>query len=535
MPKIPVLLQRKRRAKVVTIPAPTGGLNTRDGLTAMAPNDAVLLDNWYPSQTSVDTRYGYVVQTAIDVSGYIETLMAYYGETTNKLLAASSIGTVFNTGGSDVNIITEDGKDILTEDGKMILSNNDTNILSLTGMSNGRFQYINFANSGGNYIIICNGADSVRAYNGTTWSTPAITGVTSADLIHVNLHKRRIWFTEEGTLSAWYLPVDSIAGAAAEFDLKSFASKGGFLMAMATATLDGGYGIDDLAIFITSRGQLLVYRGTDPASASTWALIGVWDVGSPVGRRCFTKWGGDLLLITQDGITPVSQIMQASRTKRSAFSDKIHPTLTSAVKSYGDNFGWQIIHYPNLDALFLNVPVQERASQEQYVMNVATPAWAHFTGWPAGCFEMFEDELYFGSFNVVAKAWSGTDDGGDDISAEAVGAFLELGAPGIQKRATMFGTILYANGNPMLSGGVNVDYDTRPNTSSLQTQSSNFGLWDSGVWDTAIWGPSLDIRRSWNGAAGVGNAFASTLNSQTSDITVQWVNSTITYEEGGLV
>ena len=227
--------------------------------------------------------------------------------------------------------------------------------------------------------------------------------------------------------------------------------------------------------------------------------------------------------------------MQASRTKRSAFSDKIHPTLTSAVKSYGDNFGWQIIHYPNLDALFLNVPVQERASQEQYVMNVATPAWAHFTGWPAGCFEMFEDELYFGSFDVVAKAWSGTDDGGDDISAEAVGAFLELGAPGIQKRATMFGTILYANGNPMLSGGVNVDYDTRPNTSSLQTQSSNFGLWDSGVWDTAIWGPSLDIRRSWNGAAGVGNAFASTLNSQTSDITVQWVNSTITYEEGGLV
>ena len=168
-------------------------------------------------------------------------------------------------------------------------------------------------------------------------------------------------------------------------------------------------------------------------------------------------------------------------------------------------------------------------------MNVATPAWAHFIGWSAGCWELFEDELYFGGYELVAKAWTGTSDGGTAIAGSAVGAFTELRAPGVQKRATMFGTVLYTNGNPELTGGVNVDYNTQANTAALQTQTSGYGIWDTGTWDSATWGPEVDIRISWNGAAGVGNAFAPTMNTSTSSIQVQWVNSTIIYEEGGLV
>ena len=526
---------RGAQSKSVTLPAPVGGLNTRDGLTAMEPNEAVLLENWFPSSTSVDTRKGYAVQTGTSISGYIETLMAYSGETTSKLFAASSIGTIYDVTTADTLLVTEDDDFITTEDGRVLVVQAAGSSASIASLSNGRFQYINFANSGGNYLYIVNGTDSARHYNGTTWATPSITGVTSADLIHINAHKRRIWFVEEGTLSAWYLALDAINGTATEFDLKSFATRGGYLMAMATATLDGGYGLDDLAVFITSKGQVLVYRGTDPSSASTWALIGIWDIGSPVGRRCFYKWGGDLLIITQEGITPLSQIMQASRTKQSAFSDKIHPTLSEAVLDHGSKFGWQIIHYPNADALILNVPVQERMNQEQYVLNAATPAWAHFTGWDAGCWEVFKDDLYFGGFQLVAKAWTGTSDNGEVVETLAVQAFSELGAPGIQKRITMLGNVLYTNGNLEIFGGVNVDYDTRPSTSTLQIENSVYGLWDSGVWDTAIWGPDLDIRRSWNGASGVGNAFAPVLNTSNANVQVQWVNSTIIFEEGGFV
>ena len=524
-----------RKSKVVTLPAPTGGWNARDGLPMMAENDAVLLENWFPSTTSVNIRNGYTPYSA-DLSGYIETLMAYSGEATNQLLAASSNGIIYNTSSETTYLGTETGDTITAEDADLLLIEPQPAAASVTGLTNGRFQYVNFSNSGGNYIIIANGADSVRAYNGVTWSTPSITGVTSADLIHVNAFKNRLWFVEKDSLSAWYLSTQAISGAAVEFDLKSFATKGGYLMAMATWTIDAGYGVDDLAVFITSNGQVLVYRGTDPSSASTWALVGVWDIGSPIGRRCFLKWGGDLLIITRDGVLPMAQALQSSRTNpRVALTDKIQSQIGTDVQLYGSNFGWQMVFYPAGEFLLLNIPVVARAEQNQYVMNTITKAWAKFTGWDAGCWEIFEDELYFGGYQMIGKAWTGADDDGTAIETAAVQAFSELGSPGIQKRATMFGTVLYTNGNPSIFGGVNVDYDTRENPASLQVQTSIYGLWDSGTWDSAVWGPDLDIRKSWNAAAGVGNAFAPTINTNTSAIYLQWVNSTIVYEEGGYI
>ncbi len=98
----------------MTLPAPVGGLNTRDGLTAMEPNEAVLLENWFPSSTSVDTRKGYAVQTGTSISGYVETLMAYSGETTSKLFAASSIGTIYDVTTADTLLVTEDDDFITT-------------------------------------------------------------------------------------------------------------------------------------------------------------------------------------------------------------------------------------------------------------------------------------------------------------------------------------------------------------------------------------------------------------------------------------
>jgi hypothetical protein len=534
-PRKRVVPGQSRKAKVVTLPAPTGGWNARDGLPMMAENDAVLLENWFPSTTSVDIRKGYVTHSS-NLVGYIETLMAYSGESTNKLFAASSLGTIYDTSVETTTLGTETGDTITTESADLLLISPQPAVESVTGLTNGRFQYVNFSNSGGNYIIIANGADSVRAYNGTAWSTPSITGVTSADLIHVNAHKNRLWFVEVGTLSAWYLPTQSIAGAASEFDLKSYASKGGYLMAMATWTIDAGYGVDDLAVFITSNGQVLVYRGTDPSSASSWAIVGVWEIGSPIGRRCFMKWAGDLLIITRDGVVPMSGALQSSRTNpRVALTDKIQSQVGSDVQLYAGNFGWQLVFFPAGEFILLNIPVVTRSSQVQYVMNTITKAWAKFSGWDAGCWEIFEDELYFGGYQIIGKAWSGSDDNDAVIETSAVQAFSELGRPGIQKRVTMFGTVLYTNGSPSINGGVNVDYDTRENIASLQTQASIYGLWGTGTWDSAVWGPDLDIRKSWNAAAGVGNAFAPTLNTSTSGINVQWVNSTIIFEEGGFI
>lgn len=42
-------INRSGRSHNYTLPAPTGGLNVRDGLDTMSETDAIVMDNYYPS------------------------------------------------------------------------------------------------------------------------------------------------------------------------------------------------------------------------------------------------------------------------------------------------------------------------------------------------------------------------------------------------------------------------------------------------------------------------------------------------------
>jgi hypothetical protein len=168
----------------------------------------------------------------------------------------------------------------------------------------------------GTYVITKTGASTFTytmattpAANATvvgTYTTIGITGVDSSTFINVNLFKNRLYFTQKDTLSCWYLDVNSIGGTANPLYFGGIARNGGYLQAMGTWTLDAGQGADDYAVFVTSMGEVIVYNGTDPTTAATWALKGVWQLGQTFARKCFFKWSGDLLLLTQDGLVPLA-------------------------------------------------------------------------------------------------------------------------------------------------------------------------------------------------------------------------------------
>ena len=75
------------RTKIVSLPAPVGGWNARDSYAQMKPEDAVVLQNYFPSATSVALRFGHS-QFATGMTGQSETVMAYAGANTNKLFSA---------------------------------------------------------------------------------------------------------------------------------------------------------------------------------------------------------------------------------------------------------------------------------------------------------------------------------------------------------------------------------------------------------------------------------------------------------------
>jgi hypothetical protein len=501
----------------ISLPSPVGGWNARDSLGDMPSTDAVKLQNWFPATTECMLRYGYS-QHVTGLPSQVETLFAYAGGATDALFAIS-VGSIYN--------VTATGA---------------VGAAVHTGLTNSRFEYANIATPGGNFLYLANGVDSPVLYDGTNWtaitgvSTPAITGVTTTSLISPMLHKSRLWFAQKDTLVVWYLPVLSIGGAANSIDMSSVCQLGGHIVAIATWTIDAGTGVDDLFVAVTNKGEIIVYQGTDPSSASTWALRGVWRVGSPVGSRCMFKYAGDLLIISQDGVLPLSSALQSSRVNpKVALTNKIQFAVSDAVTNYGANFGWQLIYFAQQNQLWLNVPVQTGLNQQQFVMNTITKNWCNYTGWQANCWCIYNDEPYFGGDMFVGKAWDTNADNGTNIDATGLQAFNSFGAPGQLKRFTMTRPVFRTTGNPSILSSINIDFDTSLSTAPLQFSALAYGVWDSSTWDSGIWGGSLQVLQPWQGANGVGYYGAPQVRTAGSGIDLRWVSTDIVIESGGIL
>ena len=400
----------------------------------------------------------------------------------------------------------------------------------------------------GTYVITVTGANtftytmaSTPALNATvvgTYTTIGITGVNSNTFINVNLFKNRLYFTQKDTLSCWYLPVDSIGGAASPLYFGSIARNSGYLQAMGTWTLDAGQGADDYAVFVTSMGEVIVYNGTDPSSATTWALKGVWQLGQTFNRRCFFKWSGDLLLLTQDGLVPLASALQSSRLDpRVNLTDKIYYPISQAATLYYAQFGWQIQYFASENMLILNIPIPN--GMEQYVMHTITKSWARFTNIQGYCWEVSgNSDMHFGSNGYVANFYISNSDDDNNITATAQQAYSYFDNPGQLKRFTMVRPILQSTGGvPSVLCGISVDFDTQSQLGavSFNPNTQTEGIWDTAKWDGNIWSGGLITTKIWQGVTGIGYTGSVNINAASRGIELHWASTDYVMESGGVV
>jgi hypothetical protein len=299
-------------------------------------------------------------------------------------------------------------------------------------------------------------------------------------------------------------------------------------------TLDAGEGIDDHLVFITSEGEVFVYKGTDPSSATTWAMVGRWYIGSPVGKRCLSNLGGDVLVICQDGLLPLAEALQSSRVNpRVALTDKIRAAVSQAVTLYGSTFGWEVILYPQENLLFLNVPTSSTTS-EQYVMHTITRSWCRFTGWNAACWELFNDQPYFGGSTVVYKAWGVQSDAGANIQADVKSAFAYFGSKQ-QKAFTLARPQFLSSGGVEVTMGLNLDYRDDTPQSTISGGTFSAGVWDTSLWDVGIWGGDVAPLNRWVGVRGVGFSASTRLLYNNRGFDLRWVATDYNYVPGGVL
>lgn len=499
------------RARSSSIPAPVGGWNTRDSLADMSQSDATILDNWFPRLSDVKIRGGYTSHATGLVSP-VEALMPWNGPSSSKYFAAA---------GANIYNITNAGA---------------VGAADVASLTSARWQSVNFGTSAGAFLYLVNGADAPRYYDGTSWTVPTITGsgLTASNLVSIAMFKRRLLFCENNKLGFWYFPVETLAGAISYFDLSPLCARGGYLMAIGTWTRDGGAGLDDFAVFFTSNGEIIVYQGSNPADASAWSLVGVFNHAIPIGRRCLTKYGSDLLVLTQDGFTPLSVSLINDRlSQRQSLSTKIQGAAIAAVTDHRSKFGWQSIQYPRGNMLIVNVPTVENSTAEQYVMNTTTSAWCRFTAQNANVFGMLGDNLYFGGSGAVYKADSGLNDNGANITGDAQTAYSYLRQRGTVKNFKMARPILATDGTLSVAMEAMVDYATHIPTITPSFTAPTSVAWDDGVWDVSAWSDVEQIIKSWQTISGTGYAVALRMRTVSKNGTLRWLANDVLWEPGG--
>lgn len=499
-------------AQAYTVPAPYGGWNARGNLANMPATDAIQMDNIFPGVQEVELREGRI-NWVTGFGANIKSLIPYNGKSTSKLFASTNSGIYDATGSGAVGA-------------------------AVSACTNGAWQSVNFVNAGNSYVILCNGTDAVKSYDGTTWANPAITGVTPADLKYVHSHKRRLWFIEKNSMNLWYLGTDAIAGAATQFPVGGLFKKGGSITAIGSWTIDGGNGPDDYFAIVTSAGEIAVYQGTDPASSTTWTIIGVYEVPRPLGTLPFIDYGGDLLYLSRNGLIPMSKLAQSAVIDRSQLiSFKIDGAYLDASALYSGNFGWQVITHRTKNMLFVNVPVSQDTLSYQFVMNTITQSWCRFTNWNASCWAQLGDDLYFAGGTVVSKALQGYNDAGTPIVGTVLQAYNPLGRRG-QKEVSLARVNFGISAAVQFTAALDTDFKTFGGQTSINYAPPNTSaVWDSSLWDSGLWDSGTAIiEPKWQtipGNLGYLHSFRLQITSSTSSFF--WTSTDYAYKPAGIL
>lgn len=472
-----------------SFPAPIKGLVLNENLAMAEPGGASVLDNWVCTTTGARVRGGKLLYATLDDT--VEALFSY--RATNTLLLAATETSIFDIS----NVVDPEVAPTPV----------------VTGQTSGDWSTVQFGTAGGNFLYAVNGADNAQLFDGTTWteitgaSTPAVTGVDTADLAHVWNFGSRVWFVEKDTQTAWYLPVDSIAGAAEMFPLAGVFTKGGTLLFGAKWSMDAGDGLDDKCVFVSSEGEIAVYEGTNPASAADWRLAGRYDFPRPLGKSAVVGAGGDLLIATEVGMIPISAAISSDigAIETKAVSNRIKPLWRDLIQVYPAS--WTAKKF-NLAGYMI---VSAKDGETCLVVNLTTGGWSRFTGWDVLCMEEAAGQGYIGggAGTVYLIDISGSD-AGEIYEADYLGAHDSMGAPGGEKtvkqaRATFrYSTPFKARVNATTD--FSTDLGAPP--SSIEVSAEN--LWGTGLWDDALWdgGPSapMETRALWS-SVGVTGAF----------------------------
>ena len=487
--------RRQQQSQIKIFTAPRRGLIRNDSYALPVGEGAEVLDNFFPTPQGASLRGGLLRHATLGAE--VTHYAVYNSGATDRLFGTTATSIFDVTTPADPNVPP-------TAD--------------VTGQTSGDYSSEQFTTTGGVFLILVNGADDMQQYNGTTWttinagSTPNITGVDTADLSAVWKFKNRLFFIEEGTLSAWYLPVNSIAGAAAEFPLGGIFRQGGTLLFGVTWSLDAGDGLDDVCVFVTTEGEMAIYQGTDPSDANSFSLVGVYQIGRPLGKNAWFRAGGDIGIATDEGVVPVSSAVRQDRAAvlANAISFPIEDLWRETVSNSrgAGSFTMELWHSETM--LVVGVPTGAGEENICLIANARTGAWARYTGWDAQAVAVFQDRLYIGGSagRVYQANVTGQDD--DQIYSGVLIPRFDTFEMAEEKQALSVRLNSLQRTTVDYQVFCNSDWITQIPSPLPANPDESTSVWGTARWGQFVWGGEEATRRisEWRSVRGNGYSLA---------------------------
>lgn len=485
----------------VPIPAPYAGINLRDGIAALQPNEARDLINWTADGNALIPRKGRQPTSTDGPSGSVPRLFAFRGATASKLIG---------TGGGEV----------------WDFSSATASALTSASYGGDAWQAANY----GNRLIGVQAGETPWTYDGSTVGATGFTGPTLTDLANIAAVRNRLWFCKSGSLDAEYGGLGAITGALTTFQISQVATRGGHLVAIGPHSQDGGDGPDDYTVFVTSEGEIIVYAG-DPSA--TFSKVGNFMMPPPVGRNCLIQIGGQLSVLTEMGLVPISVAMSGVAFDYLALGNlgKVAPGMAEDVDAYGALDGWSMVLYRGL--VIVNVPTLADAASKQWVFNTLKGAWTTWKHEKAAAWVVYGSDLYLSHWGegVVSKYAGATDDGTAFTLTHRC-PFITLGGAAGNLQATAVRFDIQIVGGASGRFGIDADYISRNIIAPSKTIASSIATtaWGS-AWGSA-WSTSNQYVGKWFSAYGEGRALAlaGELTADTSEL--KWFGYQVQTQQG---
>lgn len=322
-------------------------------------------------------------------------------------------------------------------------------------------------------------------------SFPDGVDLDTSDLSYVWVYKNRIYFIQNDSLDAWYLPVDQVGGELTKFPLGGVFPRGGVLLWGQAWSLDnsGSGGLSEQCVFTTTEGEVAAYQGLSPDPGQDWTKVGAYRVGRPMGKKGFIRAGGDLVIATTVGFISLAA---ASRKDYAALGQNAvsYPieddwVLSQQLRGQED---WRCQVWAEGQMTLVAPPTPEGQSPIVYVVNTNTGKWATFTGWDITAMTQFQGGIYFGSSDgAVRQGWIGGSDEDAPYVCRSLPLFDSMNAPASLKLLKMGRVVTRAAyaAKIQLSGQSNfvVNFPAAPSQSAIPGGNE----WDNGVWGESVW------------------------------------------------